>query len=160
MQVVVFLRNMVPILQYIHSQGVIHRDIKPDNIMLRRRDMSYVLVDFGACHWFPSQRFFWTLPLLPSHRQQEQEKTSLPQKNAAPEYTGTIIGTPGFISPEVLNGERTAKCDVYSLGVTAMYLLTGVNPARIRGGVQNWKHALDVSRERQEVIQVCSFLSW
>ena len=53
-KVLIFLRNMTPILRYIHSQGVIHRDIKPDNIMLRRRDMCYVLVDFGASHWFAS----------------------------------------------------------------------------------------------------------
>ena len=90
------------------------------------------------------------------YRQQEQEKTGMPKKDA--EGTGTVIGTPGFISPEVLNGERTEKCDVYSLGVTAMFLLTGVNPTKIRGGVHNWKRAIDISRENPELVQVCMLL--
>ncbi|KAK2964113.1 putative serine/threonine protein kinase [Blattamonas nauphoetae] len=129
-EVLIFLQQMVPVLNYIHENNIIHRDIKPENIMLRRRDMSYVLVDFGASHW-----------------RQEQEQGGGPKTgNILDDYDddGTIVGTPGFIAPEVLNGERHPMCDVYSLGVTAIYLLTGVNPARIRGGAKNWKDALDM----------------
>jgi serine/threonine protein kinase len=46
-----------------------------------------------------------------------------------------IVGTPGFISPEVMGGERNKKCDIYSLEVTYIYILTEVNPISIRGGV-------------------------
>ncbi|KAH7831718.1 putative protein kinase [Monocercomonoides exilis] len=159
-EVKIFLRNICPVIKYIHSQGVIHRDIKPDNIMLRRRDMNYILVDFGASHWKQEAETMTAAAKgsasssSPFAAATSSVTTISPLTEDDDEIEGTVIGTPGFIAPEVLNGERNPKCDYYSLGVTALYLLTGVNPTRIRGGVQKWKDAIDVTGTSAELVEM------
>ncbi len=90
-----------------HTQGVVHRDVKPENVMLVRRhgDPDFVKVlDFGIA------RVLW------------DEQTALTQ-------SGVIFGTARYISPEGASGEPTdARSDVYSIGVLAYQLLTGVTP--------------------------------
>lgn len=90
-----------------HAQGVVHRDVKPENVMLVRRhgDPDFVKVlDFGIA------RMLW------------DEQTALTQ-------SGVIFGTARYISPEGASGEHTdARSDVYSIGVLIYQLLTGVTP--------------------------------
>lgn len=116
------LRDILPVLQFVHERNVIHRDIKPKNII--RRIISsiqtptnsisseltevggtmanpLVLVDFGAAK-------FATDNLLPP--------------------TGTVIGTSGFVAPEQALGKGTFASDIYSLGVTCIHLLTQKSP--------------------------------
>jgi serine/threonine protein kinase len=100
-QIISLLIDILPILEFIHNQEVIHRDIKPDNIIRRNSDNKVVLVDFGVAKLV-------TQPLL--------------------SVTGTMIGTAGFTAPEQGNGKPIKPSDLYSLGVTCIYLLTGVNP--------------------------------
>lgn len=95
------LQDLLPILQYIHARKVVHRDIKPANIMRRRDDGKLVLIDFGVAK------------LL--------SETALLQ-------TGTIIGSPEYMPPEQLKGKTFAASDLYSLGVTCIYLLTDISP--------------------------------
>ncbi|KAF3884096.1 serine/threonine protein kinase [Tolypothrix bouteillei VB521301] len=99
-QIIALLRNLLPVLQFVHGKQVIHRDIKPENI-IRRRDGELVLVDFGA------------------------SKTTT---RTALTVTGTAIGTAGYTAPEQALGKATVSSDIYSLGVTCLYLLTGVEP--------------------------------
>jgi serine/threonine protein kinase len=80
---------------------VIHRDIKPENIIRREVDNSLVLVDFGAA------------------------KVITPQNRSV---TGTVIGSAEYIAPEQGNGKAVNASDLYSLGVTCIYLLTGISP--------------------------------
>jgi serine/threonine protein kinase len=88
-------------LQYAHEKGVIHRDIKPDNIMFDERDNA-VLTDFGIA------------------------KAKFASKMTA---TGTLIGTPHYMSPEQLKGmEVDGRSDIYSLGVMFYEILTGRVP--------------------------------
>lgn len=98
------LQGLLPILQFVHSRNVIHRDIKPDNIM--RRQMSQqaepqmgqlVLIDFGVAK------------LL---------------EHSSPAKTGTTIGTPGFAAPEQTYGRVTPASDLFALGATCFELLT------------------------------------
>jgi serine/threonine protein kinase len=94
------LNNLLPVLEFIHSRQVIHRDIKPENI-IQRPNGQMVLVDFGAA------KYATQAPLA---------------------VTGTVIGTAGYAAPEQVNGKAIYPSDIYSLGVTCLYLLTQVEP--------------------------------
>ncbi|MCW8139429.1 MAG: serine/threonine protein kinase, partial [Planctomycetota bacterium] len=89
-------------LSHAHQKGMIHRDIKPENIMLTPQGAVKVM-DFGLAKHVHS--------------------------NAKVSVTGQIVGTPFFMSPEQAGGKPTdARSDIYSLGVTLYYMLTGVKP--------------------------------
>jgi serine/threonine protein kinase len=98
-----FLLQVLPVLGYIHSQGVVHQDIAPDNIILRENDFLPVLIDFGV------------VKQLANRLQGEQ--------NSA----GTInVGKPGYAPVEQLgSGYAYPNSDLYALAVTAVVLLTG-----------------------------------
>lgn len=100
------LLSLLPIIDLIHNRGIIHRDIKPENIILRDQDSQPVLIDFGAV-----------------------KETIGTVVNPQGEPTSSVvIGTPGFMSTEQSRGFPTYASDLYSLGLTAIYLLTGRFP--------------------------------
>jgi len=94
------LADLLPVLQFVHSRQVIHRDIKPDNIVRPRSGGKLVLVDFGASKYAAQ----------------------------APARTGTLIGSAGYVAPEQAMGKAVFASDLYSLGVTCVHLLTGMHP--------------------------------
>lgn len=101
---VAVLRGALAPLAYLHSRRppVFHRDIKPANLLVRR-DGTLVLVDFGAVR----------------------------NANFADGLMGSsIVGTFGFMAPEQLQGRVTRSSDLYALGATGVYLLTGMEPLR------------------------------
>ena len=103
-----FLSEILPMIEYIHSQEVIHRDIKPANLIRREQDKKLVLIDFGAV-----------------------KDEINPQRAAASEQTALTqyaIGTPGYAPPEQMAMRPIYASDVYALGVTCLYLLTGRSP--------------------------------
>jgi serine/threonine-protein kinase len=103
------LTHILPVLNYIHSKGIVHRDIKPDNILIRYTDSKPVLIDFGAV--------------------KETVGTVLtPSGNSA---KSIVIGTPGFMPNEQSIGRPLFASDIYSLGLTAIYLLTGKMPQEL-----------------------------
>jgi formylglycine-generating enzyme required for sulfatase activity len=95
------LADLLPVLGFIHQRGVIHRDIKPENIIRRKQDNKLVLVDFGAAK-----------AITPANRS----------------VTGTVIGSFDYMAPEQGSGKAVNTSDLYSLGVTCLYLLTGISP--------------------------------
>ncbi|MBD2122664.1 serine/threonine-protein kinase [Trichocoleus sp. FACHB-262] len=101
-----FLVEMLPLLRYVHSHRVIHRDIKPQNIIRCRDDGRLVLIDFGAV--------------------KEQIARLEDTSQRAP--TTHFIGTVGFAPPEQLSMRPVFASDIYALGVTCVYLLTGKSP--------------------------------
>jgi serine/threonine-protein kinase len=87
-------------LDYAHKQGVVHRDIKPGNIMLLK-DGTLRITDFGIA------------------RIQATSKTA----------TGAVLGTPAYMSPEQVNGKKAdGRADIFSLGVMLYEMITGQKP--------------------------------
>ncbi|MGB7415122.1 MAG: serine/threonine-protein kinase [Thermosynechococcaceae cyanobacterium] len=103
------LVEVLPLLDYLHQQKVIHRDIKPANIIQRTIDSKFVLIDFGAV--------------------KDQVSQSVLANAAADDtFTTFAVGTPGFAPPEQMAMRPVYASDIYSLGVTCLYLLTGKSP--------------------------------
>lgn len=103
-----FLSEILPIMQYVHSHQVIHRDIKPANLIRRSQDCKLVLIDFGAVK-----------------NQVSSMSASLSDQTALTAYA---IGTPGFAPPEQMAMRPVYASDLYALGVTCIYLLSGKSP--------------------------------
>ncbi|WP_427159355.1 protein kinase domain-containing protein [Aliinostoc sp. HNIBRCY26] len=103
------LLNVLPVLDYVHSQQIVHRDIKPDNIMVRHGDGKPVLIDFGAVR--------------------ESMGTVINSQGHA--TSSIVIGTPGYMPSEQAAGRPVYSSDLYSLGLTAVYLLTGMQPQNL-----------------------------
>jgi serine/threonine-protein kinase len=102
-----FLSEVLPILQYIHSQRVIHRDLKPANLIRREEDRQLVLIDFGAV---------------------TTEVNTSASSSAQTAFTAFAVGTAGFAPPEQMAMRPVFASDVYAVGVTCLYLLTGKSP--------------------------------
>lgn len=100
------LRDLLPVLQYIHSNRVIHRDIKPQNIIRCDDDGRLVLIDFGAV----------------------KEQFVQPGETMHKSATTNFVGTMGFAPPEQFSLRPVYASDIYALGVTCLYLLTGKAP--------------------------------
>ncbi|WP_375473558.1 protein kinase [uncultured Nostoc sp.] len=103
------LLSLLWVLDYVHSKGIIHRDIKPENIILRSVDSKPVLIDFGAV------------------------KETIRSVVNSPGYPtrSLVIGTPGYMPSEQAVGRPVYATDIYSLGLTAIYLLTGKHPQEL-----------------------------
>ncbi|BAZ14926.1 serine/threonine protein kinase [Calothrix sp. NIES-4071] len=116
-QIFELLANLLPVLQFIHKQGVVHRDIKPENIMYRQNNQ-LVLIDFGI-----SKELSSTVMTM-----------------------GTTVGTIGYAPPEQMTyGECYPASDIYALGATCIYLLTGTSPSLLYNSQEKrwiWHDAL------------------
>jgi len=108
-QIHLLLVELLVILEFIHGQNVIHRDIKPENIIRRQGDQKLVLVDFGAVKVLKG----------------EQGTT-----------TGTKIGSAEYCAPEQAMGRPRLNSDLYSLGLTCLYLLTQRMPSDLYDAVE------------------------
>lgn len=107
MEVLQLMRQLLPVLAHIHSKGIIHRDIAPDNIILRQQDSKPVLIDFGVVKELATR--FQTMT------------TGITQ--------ATTVGKPGYAPNEQMQtGKAYPSSDLYSLAVTAVVLMTGHEP--------------------------------
>lgn len=109
-EVVEWLRNLLPVLSYIHEREIIHRDIAPDNLMLPTDQSKPVLIDFGGV------------------KQRIAQLQSNAASNRGVSAPLTILTKEGFSAPELLKGQCFPSSDLYSSAVTAINLLTGKHP--------------------------------
>jgi len=147
------LLELLPVLKFIHKRNVIHRDIKPENIICRsqatseatdrdsttsnsqssRKRSKFVLIDFGVA---------------------KQLSATVMGR------TGTNIGSGGYASLEQMQGGKAHPAsDLFSLGATCFYLLTGVSPLRLwteegYSWTKNWKKYLQnpISYEMEQIL--------
>lgn len=128
---IALLKDLLPTLEFIHQQNVIHRDIKPDNIIRRDRDGKLVLIDFGAVKEL--------------------------QGVTATVAGGTVaIGTPGYMPTEQGMGRPRPSSDLYALGMICIQALTGRSPLELtedpNTGDVVWQHLATISPELAALI--------
>jgi serine/threonine protein kinase len=128
-----FLQQLLPVLGHIHSKGIIHRDISPDNVILRRSDQMPVLIDFGVV---------------------KEVVTRI--QMAGIETPATTVGKIGYApSEQMQTGRAYPSSDLYSLAVTTLVLLTAKEPQELFDDVNlswNWQRYAQVSPQLAQVL--------
>ena len=111
-ETVTILKDVVRALAFAHGRGIIHRDIKPDNVLLAAG--AAVVTDFGVAK------------ALSASRQQMGVKTPSPTMTGV----GTSLGTPAYMAPEQAAADPSTdhRADLYALGIVAYEMLTGAPP--------------------------------
>lgn len=106
-KVINFLNDCLQIIDFVHSNGVIHRDIKPDNLIRRSQDKKLVLVDFGTV-----------------------KEVVISQTQAV--SSTVAVGTRGYMPTEQARGKPLFTSDIYALGVIAIQALTAIHPIQLQ----------------------------
>ncbi|MEH2038822.1 serine/threonine-protein kinase [Nostoc sp.] len=135
-EVITLLQQILPVLSYIHSRDVIHRDISPDNLIWRRSDNLPVLIDFGGVKQLPASQGFWRTKLVGNN---------------------TLLGKKGYAPEEQLRqGKAFFSSDLYSLAVTTLVLITGKEPQKLYDsyqGIWGWGKEIQVSPKLEAVLK-------
>ncbi len=139
--VVAIVREVADALAYAHANGVVHRDVKPANVLIDGRHA--VVADFGVAKAIALARGDWDRT---DHGQSAHDPSS------ALTLAGFVLGTPAYMSPEQAKGyEVDARSDVYSLGCMTFEMLTGQLPfpdTGLKGIVQRVRERLPAPSAR------------
>ncbi|OUL19315.1 Ycf66 family protein [Nostoc sp. 106C] len=134
-QVIQMLQDVLGILEFVHSYGVIHRDLKPDNLIRRDSDGKLVLIDFGAV------------------KQMQTQIAASPSQTAAT----VAIGTPGYMPAEQAQGKPRHNSDIYAVGMVAIQALTGMSPRQLPENPETgeivWQNYTQVSLRLADFVQ-------
>jgi len=126
-QVIGILQDILEILEFVHQQKVIHRDINPRNLLRRESDGKLVLIDFGAVKQITTQLV------------NPQTKTKVT----------VAIGTPGYVPSEQAQGNPKLSSDIYAVGIIGIQALTGLLPEQLLKDADTneiiWHHQAQVS---------------
>ena len=138
-QVVSILTEVLEILVFVHGQRVIHRDVKPANILRRQSDSKLVLIDFGAVKEVTSQFLY-------------------PQGQLPPSI---VIGTYGYMPVEQLQGYPQWNSDIYALGMVCIQALIGLaagdllklqNYNNYQNGEVIWRNRVQINPQLADII--------
>jgi serine/threonine-protein kinase len=129
-----FLVEILPVLNYVHKNRVIHRDIKPQNLLRCDEDKRLVLIDFGAV---------------------KEELIATGEVSTKTNSTN-FVGTMGFAPPEQFTLRSVYSSDIYALGVTCIYMLTAKAPLEFEydhdTGEIAWQREVEVSEHFAQVL--------
>ena len=136
------LTRLLPVLQYLHSVGIVHRDISPDNLVQRNADGRPVLIDFGGVK-----------QLVVNVRYQ----LGVPEPYSSDSGQVTLLGKEGYAPAEQIeSGQVNPATDLYALGVTALVLLTGKEPDELfdeRKDRWVWQEEVQISDQLRQVLE-------
>ncbi|MBD2606396.1 protein kinase [Scytonema hofmannii FACHB-248] len=127
-QVSSILHDILKILEFVHQQNIIHRDVKPSNLIRRKQDQKIVLIDFGAV--------------------KQVENSTIGET--------VMIGTPGYAPSEQMAGRPSFSSDIYAVGIIGIEALTGISPHQLRqnsnAGEIFWRDNAQVSDELAAIL--------
>lgn len=132
-EVTQLLFQLLPVLEYIHSKNLIHRDISPDNIIQHDADKLPFLIDFGSVKQIAANAV---------HQFNRQSDTAIGKQGYSP-------------TEQMLQGKVSPASDLYALAVTALVLLTGKKPQKlydINGKTWDWRSHVSVSPNLAKVL--------
>ena len=133
-QVIRLLQDILEILEFVHQQKVIHRDVNPRNLLRRESDGKLVLIDFGAVKQIATQ-------------------VVNPQRNTK---VTVAIGTPGYMPSEQAHGNPKLSSDIYAVGIIGVQALTGLLPEQLAKDADTdeilWHHQAQVSPALAKVL--------
>ncbi|MFW9264908.1 CHASE2 domain-containing protein [Nostoc sp. CALU 546] len=139
--VIEMLKQVLEVLEFVHQHRVIHRDLKPTNIIRCAQDNRLVLIDFGAV------------------------KLMQPPSSEQTELATVAIGTRGYAPPEQFAGHPRLCSDIYALGMIAIQAITGIPPQELypdpETGNVMWRQSVQVSEELAAILDkmVCYHFS-
>ena len=130
--VIDMLKGVLEVLVFMHERRIIHRDIKPTNIIRNSEDNRLVLIDFGA------------VKLMQPHNSEQTELATV------------AIGTRGYAPPEQFAGHPRLSSDIYALGIIGIQAITGIPPQELSPDLDTgnilWRQTAEVSDELAEIL--------
>ncbi|MBR8839434.1 MAG: tetratricopeptide repeat protein [Stigonema ocellatum SAG 48.90 = DSM 106950] len=133
-EVISLLREILEILEFVHQQKVIHRDVNPRNILRHKQDGKLVLIDFGAV---------------------KQITTQVVTPTTKTKFT-VAIGTPGYIPSEQAQGDPKFSSDIYAVGIIGIQALTGLSPDQLEKDPETneiiWQRDSTVSEDFAKIL--------
>ncbi len=133
-EIITLLKQMLPVLTYLHGKGIIHRDIAPDNIIQRASDQLPVLIDFGVVKELATR-------IQPAETVKQQ---------------ATTVGKLGYAPTEQMQtGNAYPNSDLYALAVSCVVLLTGREPQELLDSSNmtwNWQRWCQVTPGLAQII--------
>jgi WD40 repeat protein len=137
-KIIHLLIEILEILEFVHSHGVIHRDVKPSNIIRRQTDNKLVLIDFG------------TVKQIPPMDSQGQPNLTM------------AVGTPAYMPVEQLYGYPQLNSDIYAVGVIGIQAASGlsahevkslIDPHSPHSGIGSWRDRTSICQELADILE-------